>query len=120
MNFVKIVLPKDARVLLLEDSAMRIAWFEKRIANLSVVSTVADFKDFFREGTTADFIFLDHDLGTEENGADAAKHLNEAFGSGGRYTVIHSWNARGAQRMRASLPEAVVLPFGQFELEVEQ
>ena len=34
MELFRVILPKDSRVVILEDSPMRIAWFQKRIPDL--------------------------------------------------------------------------------------
>ena len=121
MNVVKVTIPKDSAVLLLEDSPMRIAWFRKRIPNLTVVSTVKDFISYFDKRPTVDYMLLDHDLG-EGNGTgeDAARWIKETFGGKGKWILIHSWNRDGARRMQDLIPGAPAIPFGEFDLEVEQ
>lgn len=123
MNFLKVTLPKDSKVVLLEDSEMRIAWFKKRVPNLTVFSKVEDFIHYFKQAQphpSCDFIFLDHDLGTVETGLDAAKFMSANFGRGGKFTLVHSWNREGARQMLELLNGALSVPFGDFELEVEQ
>lgn len=117
MVLVKINLPSRAKVLLLEDSEMRIAWFEKRIPDLKVCRSVQEFKDYFATKPMVDFIFFDHDLGEGGSGYDAAKFMVESFGSGNRWGLIHSWNKTGAQRMQEILVVPHV-PFGDFEVEI--
>lgn len=118
MTLIKVTLPKNAYVLLLEDSDMRIEWFKKRIRNLKVVKTVQEFKDYFERHPTVDFVFFDHDLG-EGNGTglDAATFMKEKFGGTSRWGLIHSWNRAGAQRMQLVLPQTPHVPFGEFEIE---
>lgn len=121
MNFIKITLPKDAHVIVLEDSPMRMTWFKRRIPFCTVVDTIPGFKEFFTSRQICDFIFLDHDLGEGNgNGVDACKFLVERFGGNSKTLIVHSWNRPGAQRMQDIIPGAVHIPFGDFELEVEE
>lgn len=120
MNLVKVVLPKASKVAVLEDSEMRQEWFKKRLPGVAILPTVQDFKDFFASHPACDFIFLDHDLGTKETGLDAAQYMHDTFGRGGKFTLIHSWNRKGAERMLDLLHGAIYIPFGDFEVEVEQ
>lgn len=120
MTIAKITIPKFANVILLEDSEMRIAWFQKRIPErLTVVKNV---DDFVKACVGADLFFLDHDLGGEQfgDGYQAAKYLAENFGTNGRNITIHSINAVGVSKMRGYLSKAICIPFGDFEVEVEQ
>lgn len=119
MDTLKVVLPRESTVVLLEDSPMRIAWFQDRVQKLAVCRTVQEFKDYFiqRKGP-CDFLFWDHDLGTEETGLDAAKWFLEYFGSAnGNYSIIHSWNRSGARKMQDILQGSPCIPFGGFEIE---
>ena|SRR5579862_1612453 len=116
MTLFKVSMLQNSHVLLLEDSDTRIAWFTKRIPNLKVVKTVDDFKKYFDGHPIVDFIFFDHDLGTEETGADAAKFVAEKFGAN-RYGMIHSWNKGGSQKIQSYLPNIPHIPFGDFEIE---
>ena len=121
MNYVKITIPTESRVLLLEDSPMRIAWFRKRLPILHVVNTVQEFREYFNSKPLVDFIFFDHDLGTEETGYDAAKYIKDKFGGNTTNAgIIHTWNPSGAAKMRELLPLTLWIPFGEFEIEVEQ
>jgi NAD+-processing family protein with receiver domain len=123
----KFILNKNQRVLLLEDSPNRIQWFKERLENLIIVSTVSDAID---EISTAypqfHALFLDHDLGMldakgncgpEGNGFIFARHLAD-IGFAGENTVIHSWNPVGAKKMKEELPQAIIAPWGTFEIEV--
>jgi hypothetical protein len=121
MNYVTITMLAESRVLLLEDSPMRIAWFTKRIPNLKVVRTVQEFRDYFETKPLVDFIFFDHDLGTEETGYDAVKYMIEKFGGNSTNAgIIHTWNPAGAAKMRELLPKVLWIPFGEFEVVTEQ
>jgi len=119
LTFLKVILPKHCHVLLLEDSELRIEWFRKRIPNLKVVKTVQELRDYFDTHPTVDFLLLDHDLGEKENGVDAAKFIVERFGGISNWGLIHSWNRSGAQAMQAAGFRVQHIPFGEFELEVE-
>lgn len=119
MTLFKVVLPKHCRVLLLEDSDMRIEWFRRRIPKLTVVKSVSEFIDYFKSKPLVDFIFFDHDLGKGGSGLDAAKWLRENFGSGNRWGLIHSWNRTGARAMQDIMPAVVAVPFGEFEIEID-
>jgi hypothetical protein len=112
-------LPEKAEVLLLEDSEMRILWFQKRIPELKVCRTVAEFKAFFENNPSLFFIFWDHDLGEEETGADAAKWFSERYGAINGYHVIHSHNQGGARNIQSYIRQAVCMPFGSFEVEFD-
>jgi hypothetical protein len=118
MDLITITLPKHLHVLLLEDSEMRIAWFEKKIENLHVCRTVQEFKDYFATHPCVDFIFFDHDLGPEGgSGVDAAKFMVEKFGTGKKWGLIHSWNTTGAQEMQKILIGTHHIPFGDFDVK---
>lgn len=120
MNFLKIILPKDSQVVVLEDSPMRIAWFRKRVPMLTVCTTMSEFVAYFDAKPICDFIFLDHDLGEGAGtGVDAANFIKERFGGNTSAMLIHSWNHSGVQAMQAILKGAPAIPFGNFELEVE-
>ena len=120
MNLLKVTLPKAAHVLLLEDSDMRIEWFKKRIPKLDVCKSVQEFKTFFENKQHTDFIFYDYDLGSPETGVDAAKYMAEHFSNANCWGLVHSWNRPGADAIRTYLPRLQHIPFGDFEVEVEQ
>jgi hypothetical protein len=119
MTTIKVTLPKGAHVVLLEDSDMRINWFEHRIANLVVCKSVQEFKEHFDTKPQVDFIFFDHDLGEGGTGLDAAKWLVDKFGGSSRWGLIHSWNLNGAANMRAILRSVPHVPFGDFDIVFE-
>lgn len=121
MTLFKVSVPKGAKVLLLEDSDMRINWFKSKIPEgLFVFKTLDEFKAHFENKNGADFIFWDHDLGPGGSGYDAAKYLTDKFGSrsASKWGLIHSWNVGGANRMRELLPGSPHIPFGDFEIEM--
>lgn len=131
MSKVTIKLPREAKVFLLEDSQERISWFRKKLGNtLQTLVDRADDAIMMLSKHHYDTIFLDHDLGLlelvgyngikpgpEGTGLDVANHLASS-----KYlselTVIHSWNPEGAKNMKNVLPNAVVVPFGQFDIEI--
>lgn len=117
MTFLTLTIPAHSHVLLLEDSDMRIAWFEKRIKNLKVTRTVQEFKDYFNTKPLVDFVLMDHDLGTPETGLDAAKFMVDRFGATNNWGLIHSWNKAGAEAMQACGLRLLHVPFGEFEIK---
>ena len=119
MNLITVRLPAKSTVYLLEDSPMRIAWFKKQVPGIVVVSSVEEFKTLFDNNPPCDFIFWDHDLGKGGTGYDAAEWFANKYGAVNRYMLIHSWNRAGAARMQTVLKEASYVPFGNFEIEVE-
>lgn len=129
MNRITVHIPRDKRVLLLEDDPRRVEWFRQRICQLDHADSV--------EGAIAllsnnryDFVFLDHDLGTLHYAGEAAslddkapgqavaKHL-ASLGWIGDNVVIHSWNPDGAKMMKNLLRNAYAIPFGNFEVTIE-
>ena len=118
MTLLKVVIPRYAKVLLLEDSEMRIEWFEKKIPGVKVVRTVKEFIDYFTTKPTVDFVFFDHDLGDGGSGYDAAQWMADNFGATNRWGLIHSWNRTGAARMQQILKATPAVPFGEFDIEI--
>lgn len=118
MDYYMVRLPEGANVTLLEDSEMRIKWFQKRIPNLNVCRSVPEFVKYFESKPPCDFVLWDHDLGREDgNGVDAAKWFKDTFGSTNRAHLIHSFNHAGAKAIQSYIPLAVHIPFGEFEVE---
>jgi len=121
MIFFKVLLPKDSQAVVLEDSPMRIAWFQKRLPQVTICTSIKEFQAYFDRKPICDFIFLDHDLGEGNgNGVDAANEIKERFGGNTSAMLIHSWNHVGVKNMQAVLKDAPAMPFGNFELEVEK
>jgi len=115
---IDIRVPCDARVLVLDDNADRLQWFRDRLPTVDCVEasdhaiaaiSIAD--------PPYDVIFLDHDLGKIDTGMEVASHLASS-GYMGDSVVIHSWNPDGARNMKNELENAVVVPYGQFEIKV--
>ena len=115
-----ISVPRGSRVFLLDDDDFRIKWFFERLTSITIAKEAPDAVAILDSYPPFDFIFLDHDLGlftgTEGDGLQVAKHL-AARGFDGRNTFIHSTNQNGAAAMHGALPNATVVPFGQFEIE---
>jgi hypothetical protein len=118
MILLKVTLPRYAKVLLLEDSEMRIQWFEQKVPGIKVVRSVEEFKEYFDTHPTVDFIFFDHDLGEGGSGYEAAQFMAERFGATNRWGLIHSWNRTGAARMQQILEATPAVPFGEFDIEI--
>lgn len=119
MNFVTIKLLPKAECVLLEDAEMRISWFEKHVPGIHVCRTVEEFKKFFEHSPPIYMIFFDHDLGPGGNGADAAQWFANKYGNQSRYCIIHSFNRTGAYKIQSILPNAIYVPFGDFDIEYE-
>jgi len=118
MDLITVTLPKHLHVLVLEDSEMRIEWFQKKIANIHVCRTVQEFKDYFTTHPCVDFIFFDHDLGPGGGtGVEAANFMIEKFGSVKKWALIHSWNIAGAQEMQKIMLGVSHIPFGDFDIK---
>ena len=118
MNLFKVTIPKESHVLLLEDSDMRVLWFNKKIKNLKVVASVKEFKEYFDTRPIVDFIFYDNDLGDGNGtGLEAIQFMKEKFGDGNRWGLIHSWNRPAAQQMMLLYPSIPHIPFGEFDIE---
>ncbi len=123
----RIKLPYDTQVFLLEDNFERIEWFNARIPDLTVFHRAADavkvLKVFHERREMFEYFFLDHDMcgemlpSDERSGYLVAKYLRE-IGLRGHDTVIHSWNPAGVKNMKALLPNALVIPFGGFDIEI--
>ena len=125
------------RILFLDDDRIRHDTFAKRFANAECVhvETFDEFERALLRGTRFDAISLDHDL--NDFGQRSVIDMSGMYGSTERseltgtdaavlvsrlpedkrpdVVVIHSWNAPGAERMRAILADAglsvVVQPF---------
>src|SRR5215475_6680058 len=115
-----ISIPRDSRFFLLDDDDFRIKWFLERLTSITVAREAPNAVAILDSYPPFYFLFLDHDLGrftgTEGDGLQVSKHL-AARGFDGRNTFIHSTNQNGAAAMRGALPNATVIPFGQFEIE---
>ena len=108
------------KVLVVEDAQERISWFEKKFKNdlLKIVTTADEAIKKLRLDLDWDYIYLDHDLGgadlgadgfNEKTGTEVAKFLSTKDFKG--QIIIHSMNYYGAQSMKSILPNAIVCPF---------
>jgi hypothetical protein len=109
---------KGARVLCLEDDEVRIAWFKEQIPEIVICQTVRELQALFTKTPLWDFLFLDHDLGEEETGADAARWLAMNYAKVLRSTtiIIHSTNLKGAEKIQVFLPNVFHFPSGTFTI----
>jgi CheY-like chemotaxis protein len=118
---MKITIPQGSRVFLLDDDDVRILWFLERLTSITVAKEAPDAIAVLENYPPFDFLFLDHDLGrftgTEGDGLQVAQHLADR-GFDGHNTVIHSTNIFAAATMKDALKSAMVMPFGQFEIEL--
>jgi len=103
------------KILILEDSSSRIDHFMEKFSDHDLTITESAFDAVvYLEEEIFDYIFLDHDLGTENGcGADVAVFLaSGATPNIDAITIIHSWNTVAANAMRSILPNALFIPFG--------
>ncbi len=119
-------IPKNRSVLVLEDMDQRIAWFHQRLAGIDTASffkTALVAIDALQFGFAPDIIFLDHDLGFLDaadhtrpngNGKEVARFLRESNFTG--TVVLHSLNRPARDIMWNILPQAIIAPFGTFEI----
>lgn len=125
-------IPKNSRVLVLDDSDARLQWFSLKLAScktLYLCSTADNCIKTLVQSGPYDYIFLDHDLGVLDqygkppascgSGEQVAKHLADS-GFLGSNVVIHSWNPTGAANMAKHLKGATVIPFGQFDIQITE
>lgn len=125
MKTSRLMIEADWPVLVVEDSLDRVRWFTERIPWVHVATTA---HDAIRRLDSQHYraIFLDHDLGfldaadptrLHHNGKEVARYL--AFKKYEAVIVIHSLNPIGAEAMKKTLPQAHVMPYGTFDVEVK-
>lgn len=113
----------DWRVLVLEDTPERIAWFKERLPNAVYVTTAENAIDRIRRHTF-NVVFLDHDLHwmhadntiVKGTGKEVALYLKKVNFPG--IIVIHSKHDEAVDVMHKILPHAKRARFETFELEV--
>lgn len=115
------------RVLFLDDLESRVDTFKEHNPHCMVhhVTTVKDFIETYPLFEW-DIIMLNHDLGTQETGSDAAMFLAKTFHhkSGCALPVIiHSTNPAGAANMASKLSiadqwEVYVIPFAWMTMRI--
>lgn len=110
------------RILVLEDMSARIEYFKDRLKGHDVyyfdtaedaIQALSLIKD-----KPWDMIFLDHDLGgrvfvssSDPNTGYAVAEYISNNDIDAKQIIIHSLNPAGAQRMKAVLPQANVIPY---------
>lgn len=106
------------KILVLDDNEIRLRYFKKHLAPLlpDCVMTAKEAIEKLSE-TDFDVVFLDHDLGNQEyqtsgdgTGYEVAQWLSNHPEKKPKKIVIHSFNACGARKMLALLPEAEYTP----------
>jgi hypothetical protein len=119
---VNFTLPSQWRVFVLDDTEDRLSWFRQRVPNFRYAKT-ADKALEILSTEQFDCVFLDHDLSWMDagfpdrqhgNGKEVARYLART-GFSGR-VVIHS-RSEQAPVMAKILPEAIVVRFGDFDLQ---
>ncbi len=115
------------KILILEDSALRIEIFKKQLGNkhnLYIYDQVEDAKNAIDHSGPFDRIYLDHDLdqmvfidSDEDNtGYQLAKYI--AAKNIDAEIIIHSYNPFGAARMKVVLSDAKQIIFDElFDLK---
>ena len=111
------------KVLVLEDTPERIAWFKERLPNAVYVTTAENAIDRIRRHTF-NVVFLDHDLHwmhadntiVKGTGKEVALYLKKIDFPG--IIVIHSKHDEAADVMRNILPNAKRARFEEFEINV--
>lgn len=93
------------RVLILDDEKYRHEVFAAEYDAEHAVYHAYTYEEFVSLlDSDYDVIFLDHDLGSEATGVDAAKALVDS-GRKPRMVIIHSLNPSGASKIRAHLTD---------------
>jgi hypothetical protein len=132
-------IPRDAKILLLEDDPNRIEWFHAELGKFldpGLLHIAFDAAGGIHAVAAADppfdLMFLDHDLSIEQQ--SMALRPDHEFNSGSSFAqsfveqgfvanhiIIHSWNPAGAQNMVQIFENygirAAYLPFGSFKIE---
>jgi len=103
------------RILILEDDSYRITTFIEKFCNhdMTITENAKAAIDHLKS-KAFDYIFLDHDLGTNNgNGTDVAQYLydNPENLNNKAQVVIHSWNTPATNGMLDRLYGAVHIPF---------
>ncbi len=114
-------IPSHWRVFVLDDTEDRISWFRSKLANVRFAKTCDEALEILST-EKFDMVFLDHDLSWMDagfpdrlhgNGKEVARYLARTQFSG--KIVIHSRSDQ-AEAMAKILPQATVVPFGEFEI----
>lgn len=121
----EIKIPSNARVFILEDMQERIIWFRQKLKGrrVGLCKTASAAICLLRNLPTFDIIFLDHDLGFLDaadhtrpngNGKEVARYLRESNFPG--IVILHSLNPPARDIMAGILPQAIIAPYGTFEI----
>jgi hypothetical protein len=119
-----------ARVFIVEDSAERIRWFTEKLGD-RIVGCYKDTEQAKQalhhlDPFSLDAVFLDHDLGFEQNcytSVPVAKWLSDRTRvdpTWARRVIIHSYNESGSKRLQSLLPGSAIIRFGAFDIQVEK
>lgn len=125
---MEIFVPKNAKILVLEDDQLRIKFFKKIFKEYTVVF-VDHVNDAIYINETLgpfDVNFLDHDLGGKvyvpsshpDTGYQFAKYLAEKKVQA--KFIFHTMNYNGAQNMLSLLKEAIYIPFNVLVKQLER
>jgi len=126
-NKMEISVPRDHRVLVVDDSHDRLDWFQKYLGTAICAETSEDAISLLTNKDTFDTVFLDHDAGcdvvdgkiTFVTFMPVIEHL-VALGFDGDI-VIHTGNIPAAQRIQSTLRylggTLTLAPYGTFYLK---
>lgn len=128
-----IKIPNNARVFILEDNEERMDWFRHKLGHqpgYRRASNALQAITILSQEATFDIMFLDHDLSFIDEGqfnehtyANSGSRVAASMAEHGwlaEHVIIHSWNPAGAANMAKVLGNGVhVIPFGQFDIEIE-
>jgi CheY-like chemotaxis protein len=112
-----ITIPKDARVLVVEDSAIRIRWFRENLDTFDLAVDPRQGLDLLETGCPYDIVFLDHDASWDEfdlTFMPVAERLQQLDYRG--ELVIHTYNPVGGKRMQRMLRQGELIPYGTFDI----
>jgi CheY-like chemotaxis protein len=120
-----IPISKAWQVFVLDDSPARLRWFADRLPGAVLCRTCDDALQIL-VANRFDAVFLDHDLRFMDaaypgrlhgDGLEVARFLvRTQFSS---KVFIHSVSEPGSQAMKKLLPDAVLQPFGSFNIRLE-
>lgn len=111
------------KVLVLDDEDYRHRGYDEALVGHEVhhVRTVDQFRKKVAKCRDWDLVSFDHDLGTKEDGRDAARAFVASNAQPSCLCVVHSWNPAGATRIADVLSDAarhfIRHPFGTTLLE---
>lgn len=119
---IKIRIPDNCRVFVLDDTEDRLTWFRERLPQVRTAKTSHEAIEILA-AESFDVVFLDHDLGFLDaadvtrqhgNGKEVARFL--AIRKFAGKVVIHSRNIDAVPFMRKILPQATIAPYGDFDI----